>query len=50
MQSFERCSNFLIIGSCMQFKGRSLYNLLKISLKEDSTIQTEPWQVQDYHE
>jgi hypothetical protein len=48
MQSLERCSNFLITGSCMQFKGRSLYNLLKISLKEDPTIQTEPWQVQDY--
>ncbi len=34
----------------MQFKGRSLYNLLKISLKEDSTIQVEPWQVQNYRE
>ncbi len=32
----------------MQFKGRSLYNLLKISLKEDPNIQTEDWQILDY--
>lgn len=32
----------------MEFKGRSIYNLLKISLKEDPKIQAEPWQVRDY--
>ena len=32
----------------MQFKGRSLYNLLKISLKEDPTIKVEPWQIENY--
>ena len=32
----------------MQFKGRSLYNLLKISLKEDPTIRVESWQIENY--
>ena len=34
----------------MQFKGRSLYNLLKINLKEDATMKVEPWQVLNYRE
>lgn len=34
----------------MQFKGRSLYNLLKVSLKEDPSIKTESWQIRDYRE
>lgn len=32
----------------MQFKGRALYNLLKMSLKEDPTIRVEPWQIENY--
>jgi hypothetical protein len=32
----------------MQFKGRSLYNLLQVSVEEDSSIEVEPWQVLDY--
>ena len=32
----------------MHFKGRSLYNLLQVSAKEDSSIQAEPWQLLDY--
>ena len=32
----------------IHFKGRSLYNLLQISAKEDVSIQAEPWQLLDY--
>ena len=32
----------------MEFKGRALYNLLKSSVKEDSSIRAEPWQILDY--
>jgi hypothetical protein len=32
----------------VQFKGRSLYNFLKISLKENPSLQAESWQVFDY--
>ena len=32
----------------MHFKGRSLYNLLQVSAKEDSSIKAEPWQLLDY--
>ncbi len=39
---------FLSLGIRMQFKGRSLYNLLKITLKEDPTIKVEPWQIENY--
>lgn len=38
----------ILLGWCMEFKGRALYNLLKISTKEDSSIRAEPWQIQDY--
>lgn len=48
MQSLAKVSIFILLVFTMQFKGRSLYNLLKISLKEDPTIQTEPWQILDY--
>lgn len=34
----------------MQFKGRSLYNLLKISYKDDRSLEIEPWQILDYRE
>lgn len=34
----------------MQFKGRSLYNALKINLKENPAIQVERWQVLNYRE
>jgi hypothetical protein len=37
-----------MIGKFMQFKGRSLYNLLKNSYKEDRSLQIEPWQILDY--
>ena len=32
----------------MQFKGRSLYNLLQVSAKEDPSIEVKPWQILDY--
>ncbi len=32
----------------MEFKGRALYNILQISVKEDSSIRAEPWQILDY--
>ena len=32
----------------MQFKGRSLYNLLQVSAKEDTSIEVKPWQILDY--
>ena len=32
----------------VQFRGLSLYNFLRISLKEDPSLQVEPWQVMDY--
>ncbi len=32
----------------MEFKGRALYNILQISMKEDSSIRAEPWQILDY--
>lgn len=32
----------------IHFKGRSLYNLLQVSAKEDSSIQAAPWQLLDY--
>src|SRR3990167_8060935 len=32
----------------MEFKGRSLYNLLRIKSKEDPSLETESWQIEDY--
>ncbi len=32
----------------MQFKGRSLYNLLQLSKQEDSSLEVEPWQICNY--
>ena len=32
----------------MEFKGRSLYNVLQISAEEDASVEVEPWQVLDY--
>ena len=34
----------------IQFKGRSLYNALKINLKEDPSLEVEPWQVLNYRQ
>ncbi len=32
----------------MQFKGRSLYNLLQLSKQEDPSLEVEEWQIRDY--
>lgn len=34
----------------MEFKGRSLYNVLQISAEEDASVKVEPWQVLDYRQ
>ncbi len=47
MQSFGSRQVYVQVQR-MQFKGKSIYNLLKMSWREDPSISVEPWQILDY--